>query len=430
MGASMVNLLLKRLLVRAAAALLVGAALAGPAAAQPVLQTSAEALEQDAREFASQSGLDLEEALGRLRFQEESVAATDRLRALHAKRLAGLLIEHRPDHRVVVLLTGRKKVPNETLVAGGRSVPVVFRTGAKATQAQVVAAIRRHQAEIRSTLDRPPGMGADPRTGELVILVNRKDAEWHGADELDARFEALTRVPVRIRVMDGEEADLGLEGGARVDGLVAETGRRQYCTSGFVVTDGTRTGLVTAAHCPDSLTYRDPRGGAIPLTFLGQWGWSFQDVQLHLGEAEHSPLFYADADKKVARTITGARGRASTRVGDIVCRRGETSGYGCSEVELVDYAPPGDLCGGPCAPTWVTVKGACRGGDSGGPVFTGTVALGIVKGGGTHSRSGKCDYWFYMPVDFMPDGWSVLTETGPAILPQRLAERSTSRRAK
>jgi hypothetical protein len=230
--------------------------------------------------------------------------------------------------------------------------------------------------------------------------------------------------------MNGEEADLGLEGGARVDGIVAETGRRQYCTSGFVVTDGTRTGLVTAAHCPDSLTYRDPRGGDIPLTFVGQWGWSFQDVQLHLGEAEHSPVFYADAEKKVGRTITAARGRASTRVGDIVCRRGETSGYACSEVELTEYAPPGDLCGGPCAPTWVTVKGACRGGDSGGPVFTGTVALGIVKGGGTHSRSGKCDYWFYMPVDFMPDGWSVLTEAGPAILPQRAAERSTSRRAK
>jgi hypothetical protein len=420
----------KTVLTRTAAALLIAYALARPAAAQPVIQSPQQALEQDAHEFAAQAGLSPEEALQRLRFQEESVAATDRLRKQYADRVAGLYIQHRPDHRVVVVLTGRKKVPAQTITAGGLSVPVIFRTGAKATQAQVVAAIRRHQAEIRSTLDRAPGMGADPRTGELVVLVNRKDAEWHGADELDAEFEALTEVPVRIRVMDGEEADLGLEGGARVDGVVAETGRRQYCTSGFVVTDGARTGLVTAAHCPDSLTYRDPQGGDIPLTFLGQWGWSFQDVQLHLGEAEHSPLFYADAEKKVARTITGARGRASTRVGDIVCRRGETSGYGCSEVELAEYAPPGDLCGGPCAPTWVTVKGACRGGDSGGPVFTGTVALGIVKGGGTHSRSGKCDYWFYMPVDFLPEGWSVLTGSGPAILPQRLAERSTRRRAK
>jgi hypothetical protein len=420
----------KSLPAYAAAALLFTAALAPSAAAQPAMQTPAEALEQDARDFAAQSGVSPEEALQRLRIQEDSVAATDALRAQYESRLAGLFIEHRPEPRIVVLLTGKKKVPSQSIFAGGRTVPVIFRMGAKATQQEVVFAIRRHQAQIRRTLDRAPAMGADPGTGELVILVHRNDAELYGAGELDAQFEALTRVPVRIRVMDGEGADLGLEGGARVEGVAAETGRRQYCTSGFVVTDGTRTGLVTAAHCPDSLTYHDPRGGDIPLSFLGQWGWSFQDVQLHLGEAEHSPLLYADADKKLARTVTAARSRTSSRVGDIVCRRGETSGYGCSEIELTDFAPAGDLCGGPCAPTWVTVKGACRGGDSGGPVFTGTTALGIVKGGGTHSRSGKCDYWFYMPVDFMPEGWSVLTETGAAILPQRLAERSTSRRAK
>ena len=415
---------------RAAWAAALAAAPLASAAAEPLVQTQAEALEQDARAFAEQARLAPDEALQRLRFQEESVSATDALRERYQERLAGLFIEHRPDHRVVVLLTGKRKMPAGTIIAGGRSVPVVFRTGAKATQAAVVAAIRRHQAQIREALDRPPAMGADPRTGELVVLVHRKDAQWQTAEALDARFEALTGVPVRIRVMDGEGADLGLEGGARVSGVVPESGRREYCTSGFVVTDGARTGLVTAAHCPDSLTYRDPQGGDIPLTFLGQWGWSFQDVQLHLGDAEHSPLFYADAAKTVVRSITGVRGRASSRVGDIVCRRGETSGYGCSELELTDFAPPGDLCGGPCAPTWVTVKGGCRGGDSGGPVFTGTVALGIVNGGGSHSRSGKCDYWFYMPVDFMPDGWSVLTDRGAAVLPQRRAERSTSRRAK
>jgi hypothetical protein len=115
-------------------------------------------------------------------------------------------------------------------------------------------------------------------------------------------------------------------------------------------------------------------------------------------------------------------------VGDIVCRRGETSGYGCFEIELTHFAPPGDLCGGPCAPTWVMVKGECRGGDSGGPVFIGTTALGIVKGGGSHSRSGGCNYWFYMSTDFLPDGWRVLTGEGAE--PQRVADTSTSLRAK
>jgi hypothetical protein len=421
-----------KLLTRAAAALLLAAAVAQPAAAAAQIQTPAEALAQDAREYAAAFALPEEEALQRLRAQEESVAATDALRVEFKKRLAGLYLEQRPGLRIVVLLTGRKKVAERTVTAGGLEIPVIFRTGADATQAKIVRAVERYQARIRSALDHAPSMGADPKTGELVILVHRKDAEKEGADVLDARFEALTGVPVRIRVAEGEGADLGLEGGARVFGPSPDGGGRQYCTAGFAVTDGSRTGLVTAAHCPDTLTYRDPEGGGdLPLEFLGQWGWSTQDVQLHLAAptAEPRPLLYSTTDKSLARPVVGARPRASTRVGDWVCRRGETSGYGCSEVELTDFAPPGDLCGGPCAPTWVMVKGACRGGDSGGPVFLGTTALGLIKGGGSHSASGKCDYWFYMSTDYLPEGWSVLTDPA-AGLPQRLAERSTSRLAK
>jgi hypothetical protein len=420
-----------RFIVRIFAPLLL-VLVAAPAAAETHVETPAEALAQDALAYAEAEGVSEAEGLRRLQAQEASVPATDRLRALYARRLAGLFIEHRPEYRIVVLLTGRKKVAPQIIAAGGTEIPVVFRTGAKATAAKVAEAIVRHQAEIRAALDHPPAMGADPRTGELVILVSRKDAAFHGAEDLDDRFEALTRVPVRIRVSDGESADLGLEGGALVHGLSTVSGHHEYCTTGFVVTDGARTGLVTAAHCPDELTYRDARGGDIKLRFLGQWGWSHQDVQLHVpdaGEVAHSALVYADAAKLLARPVAAVRPRASSRVGDYVCRRGETSGFGCAVIELTDFAPQGDLCGGPCAPTWVMVKGACRGGDSGGPVFIGTTALGIVKGGGSHSASNKCDYWFYMSTDYLPEGWSVLTE-GAAALPQRSAETSTSLRAK
>jgi hypothetical protein len=86
--------------------------------------------------------------------------------------------------------------------------------------------------------------------------------------------------------------------------------------------------------------------------------------------------------------VTSWRNRTSTRAGDIVCHRGEHSGYSCAEVELVDYAPPGTLCAGPCDPVWVTVAGPkCAGGDSGGPVFSGTIAFGILKGG-SYRRDG------------------------------------------
>ncbi|HWH17801.1 MAG TPA: hypothetical protein VNT77_05615 [Allosphingosinicella sp.] len=307
-----------------------------------------------------------------------------------------------------MLLTGTESVPDQSVFVGGMNVPIVFRTGAKATQEQVVTAMRRHQASIRSAFPYASGMGFDPRTGDLVVMVRAADAERHGADSIDARIEAMTGVPVRIRVLERPDADLGIEGGARLEGVDPANGRRYACTTGFVVTDGTRTGVITAAHCPDTLTYFDPHGGQIPLSFDGQWGWRYQDVQVHVAPEAQKPLFYADTAKSRARRLTSWRNRASTRAGDAVCRRGETTGYSCSQVELVDYAPPGDLCGGPCDPVWVTVTGpSCKAGDSGGPIFNGTLAFGIVKGG-NYRRDGTCNFYYYMSTDYLPTGWTLL----------------------
>ncbi len=322
-------------------------------------------------------------------------------------RLAGIAIEHGPEYKIVLLLTGDAPVRDTLIRAAGMDIPVRFRTGAPATRDEIVAAIREHQAAIREAMPRPPGLGADPRTGELVVLAPGVDIGSERRAELEARFAALTGVPVRIDTAGAADLPLSIQGGARVIGPEAG-GKRQYCTAGFVVTDGARTGIVTAAHCPDTLTYRSPGGGDIPLDYVGQWGWSYQDVQVHVSEAAQEPLFFANTDKTALRKLTGARSRASTRAGDIVCHRGETSGYSCALVKMVDYAPPGDLCGGPCAAVWVAVEGpTCRGGDSGGPAFTGTTAFGIVKGA-SFDDSGRCGLYYYMSTDYLPPGWSLL----------------------
>src|SRR3954464_10966565 len=99
-------------------------AVASPAAAQ-ALQTPAEALAQDAAEYARRHHVDADEALRRLQAQEETVAATDRLRAAYAKRLAGIFIEHEPAYRIVVLLKGDRTVPDQAAEAAGMTVPVV-----------------------------------------------------------------------------------------------------------------------------------------------------------------------------------------------------------------------------------------------------------------------------------------------------------------
>lgn len=376
------------------------------------IQTSAEATAQDAAEYARQHAVDPMEAERRLRAQEESVAATDRIQRTYARRLAGISIEHFPQYRLVVLLTGSRSVRDTTIFAGGMAVPVHFRTGASATRAQVVDAIVEHRAAIRQAVPGSQGMGLDQRTGELIVLAN-VDRDFALA-EVEANLQDLTGVPVRIRTNDAADMDFAVDansavdGGSRVEGVDPRDGRRYACTTGFVVTDAERTGIVTAAHCPDDVTQFDAAGNATPLEFAGQWGVGFQDVQVHVGGAAREPLFYADAERRIARTLTGARARSSIRAGDAVCHRGEASGYSCSAVELTDYAPPGDQCAGPCDPVWTTVAGpSCRNGDSGGPIFVGTVAFGITKGG-SYGPRGRCGFYYYMSTDYLPGDWRLL----------------------
>jgi hypothetical protein len=371
------------------------------------IQNAVEALAQDGAEYARLYGLPLDQAMRELQAQQASVPATDALQQTYRDRLAGLFIAHDGGLRIVVLLTGRDPVPDQTIVAGGLNIPVTFRTGAPATRDQILAAITAHQADIRAALRNPPGMGVDPRTGTLAVMVKAADIDSEGADALAARLTRIAGVPVQVRSWGDVDTNLMAEGGGRVIGFDPAIGRRGVCTSGFVVTDGSRTGIATAAHCPDQITYAEPVDGEIPLTMVGAWGAYYQDVQIHVGAGALAPLFYADKGKTLSRPVTSWRNRTSTRAGDVVCHRGERTGYSCAEVEYVDYAPPGDLCAGPCEATWVAVRGPdCKGGDSGGPVFSVTIAFGLVKGS-SYTADGRCRLYYYMSTDYLPPGWTL-----------------------
>ena len=398
--------------------LLVGLAMAGLANAQaPVppaaraatrVQSSGEAFAQDAVLYARQYGLRPEEALQRLRALQESAPFTDGLRASFKDRLAGIAIDHAPTFRIRVLLTGTAPVADTIVRAGGLDVSVQFATGAKATADDVTRAMLQRAPKLQELLPNARGMGLDARTGELVILIGAVDAARADLEEARGAAEAATGVPVRLDRADRPTENLALAGGARVEGSIPGDPRRFVCTTGFAVTDGIRAGMATAAHCPDDLQYQDPEGGSVSLAFVGQWGARTQDVQVNLGPTPTGPLFYSDRRGGSLRSLAGSRSRLSTRAGEWLCHYGESSGYSCSEVELTNFAPPGQLCAGPCAPTWVSVRTRdCKRGDSGGPVFVGDIAFGIAKGG-SGARSASCNFYFYMSTDFLPVGWRLL----------------------
>lgn len=388
--------------------------------AAPHLQSVSEALAQDGAEYARLYGVPTDRAVRELQAAQDSVATTDAIAQEFEARLAGISIAHDGGLRIVVLLTGDEPVEARTIAAGGLDVPVIFLTGAPTTRAQIIAAIEVHQADIRAVLRSPPGMGVDPRTGMLAVMVKAGEAEAEGTEAMAARLSAIAGVPVEILAWSDADSDLATAGGGRVIGYDPAIGRRGVCTSGFVVTDGSRTALSTAAHCPDQIGYVEADGSETPLTMIGAWGARYQDVQIHVradgggGVAETAPPFYAgfyaDRAKTMLRPVTSWRNRASTRAGDMVCHRGERTGYSCAEVQYPDYAPPGDLCAGPCPASWVAVRGpTCKGGDSGGPVFVGTIAFGLVKGS-SYTGDGRCRLYYYMSVDYLPPGWTVAVE--------------------
>ncbi len=383
-------------------------AVATPAAGQvePPLDGRA-ALALDAATYAASSGLSPAQAQRELEIQEASVPVTDALKVEFASRLAGLSVGHAPFH-IDILLTGDAPVADRTLAIAGANVLIRFRTGAYASHDKLIMAAALYQTEIRASLTKPPGIGVDPRIGALVVMVGQADVLAEPGDALRDRIARLTGVPVRIATLEAPDTDMAdVQGGGRLVGVDPGDGRRYACTSGFVVRRGSESAIVTAAHCPDNLSWADGTSAAPPLTFLGQWGWGYQDVQLQGSAVPLAPTFWSDTAKTVRRRVEGQRARGSTRAGDIVCHRGERTGYSCAEVWLPDFAPAGDLCGGGCTPTWVAVRGpTCRSGDSGGPVFLGGTAFGIVKGG-SYRADGSCAFYYYMSLDFLPSGWSL-----------------------
>ncbi len=409
-----------RLFLRAALVAMMIRAGMGVAAAQALPPATEPALAEDAAAVAPRLGVAPAVAARLLALQVGSVPVTDAIAARFADRLTGIAIEHTPVFRIVVRLKGDDPVVSETVVIAGQPVAVVYVPGAWASRGELLAAITTYQAPMRDSLDVPPGLGIDQRSGELVAVVSARDVAREGVQGLRDRLASMTQVPVRLRAINDPSLDFsgeGLGGGVRLTGSRPGDTRRYLCTSAFAVTDGTRDALTTAAHCPDALSIRDAGGRTIDLPFAGQWGWGNRDVQLNLSAVPLDPVFYTDAERTRGRAVAGAMPRASMRAGDVVCHRGERTGYSCSQVELTDFAPAGDLCGGACLPTWITVAGpSCKAGDSGSPVFLGPVAYGILKGG-SYRSDGGCAFYFYMSIDYLPDGWRLRTVADPPRLP-------------
>ncbi|MFG3156029.1 S1 family peptidase [Streptomyces sp. NPDC048219] len=262
----------------------------------------------------------------------------------------------------------------------------VRRTGAEAK------VVRHSMAELQSAtaaLRSAPRVAGtawalDYRSNEVVV---RGDSTVSAAD-----WSRLTRVAEGagglVRMERTRGAFTTRLNGARP--ILSTAGR---CSAGFNVTDGRSDFILTAGHCgpTGSVWFGDDGGGRqLGKTVAGSFpGDDFSLVEYANGRAGDGADVVAVGGGKGVR-ITGT-GEAA--VGQRVFRSGSTSGLRDGQVTGLDATvnyPEGTVSG------LIQTNVCAEPGDSGGPMFSEGIALGVTSGGNGDCAKGGTT--FFQPV--------------------------------
>jgi streptogrisin B len=246
------------------------------------------------------------------------------------------------------------------------------------------ASSRTSAAAAMRTLDRSiafagTAWGVDARTNQVVVTV---DSSVSGA-----RLASVKAAVQRL----GQAARLQTEAGTfhiDISGGDAIYGSRYRCSLGFNVIKGSTHYFLTAGHCGKaepswwtSANHSTHLGNTVSATFPGK------DYAL----VQYDASFTNYPGTAGSQEITHA---ASAFVGESVTRRGSTTGVHSGTVTAlnvtVHYQSGGTVRG------LIQTTVCAEPGDSGGPLYDGTAAIGLTSGGSGDCRSGGTT--FFQPV--------------------------------
>ncbi|MEU9871310.1 S1 family peptidase [Actinomadura verrucosospora] len=298
---------------------------------------------------------------------------TGRVAAKLAQRLgdrsAGAYVD-RATRKLVVTVTDAEAA--RTVRAAGAVPKSVTRSGADLKK--VMAALKR-DATVPGT-----AWAVDPAANQVVLTM---DGTVRGAGLRKVRRAAAeqgaavrtTRVAGTFRMFTAG-GDPIYTGGAR-------------CSLGFNVRKGGEYYFLTAGHCTEAgSTWTDGSGG----TLGGNAGSSFPGDDYGLVKYASAP-----EDARGGVTVDGGfqdiTGAADATVGETVTRSGSTTGVHDGQVTALDQTvnyQEGSVGG------LIQTTVCAEPGDSGGPLFAGSSAVGLTSGGSGDCSSGGVT--FFQPV--------------------------------
>jgi hypothetical protein len=329
-----------------------------------------DALLLDAKNYAIDYGVSLDEALRRLQLQEAIGELNAELYKSEQATFAGLWVEHTPQFRVVVQFTEDSEDKVGPRIVNGPLADIVEVRRANTSLSNLEAEQTTAWLTVRD-------LGV-PLDHDINVFQNRVELYVTDPVQLnDALKKAQIRLPEHVVVI-------------KVEGVSRETTdiygglALSDCTSGFSVknTAGTIKGIITAGHCNNTLSYN---GSNLPYQ-SGIWSGSY-DVQWHT-----APSFTVRNwvwDGSFNRYIYGQRHYNNQYVGDYVCKFGKNTLGGCGNITSKNFNG-----------TYIRVHSdsvdLSEPGDSGGPWFSGTSAFGIMTG---DIEPGNDAY--YMPINYI-----------------------------
>ncbi|MEV6347712.1 S1 family peptidase [Actinoplanes sp. NPDC051851] len=279
------------------------------------------------------------------------------------------------------------------------SMVVTVTTAAAAAKVRAIGAVaklvRNSGADLDAAMDTVEAAAApgtswatDTVANQVVVTV---DSTVTGAKLAALRAAvAATRGAARLEQVDGTVSPL-------IAGGEAIYGGSYRCSLGFNVKSGSTYYFITAGHCADVATTW--YSNSAKTTLLGtNYDYSFPGddygvVQYTNSSVAHPSSVYTYSGSQTISSI------GSAYVGESVSRSGSTTGVHTGSVTALDarvyYAGDGIVRG------LIKTDVCAESGDSGGSLYSGSIALGITSGGSGDCDSGGITY--FQPVDEVAD---------------------------
>lgn len=326
--------------------------------------TPSSKLAQDAKMYATEFDVDLNEAIRRLKLQGDIGDLNADLSEKEEKTFASLWIQHKPEYRVIVQFTQNGEAILQPYIKDGPLTDMIEVRMANVTLNQL-RIDRERAAQIVNML------GIRAYTG-INIIENRAELNVLDPVQLETALQdSGQQLPDNIKVIKVDEMPKEV---TDIFGGLALTD----CTSGFSVKtfDGSTKGITTAGHCSNTQTYDGKN-----LPFQSGTTGGVYDIQWHTApDFTVRNLVYDGGAYN--RYIYSVKFRNNQSVGDWVCKYGMTSSYSCGAIVDKDFDGVN-----------IRVDTSVQPGDSGGPWFLGNIAYGTtISSVGDDSVYGPVDH--------------------------------------